>query len=97
MPSASEQLSQIVSESASLISIRTLLVALMNEFGGPVGLAMEMKKDFDVAPLGSPMRVRIETDLLKALQSYGAEDEDGEDDLEDLENLAAKLLSKDAQ
>ena len=96
MSDAADKVNMLVSESASLISIRALLVALMNEFGGPVGVAHELKRDFDVAPVGSPLRVRIGTDILCAVQKFGASDDDGDEStVEDKENLVRRLMQKD--
>lgn len=74
------------------IGIAEVLRCIMAEFDGPAGFAEELKKDFDVAPKGGMNRIRIETAIIGALQKLGVGDDEGSDDIEDLENQARQLM-----
>jgi len=78
------------------IGIGEVLRCLMAEFGGPVGFAKEVKTDFDANKNGSANRIRIESDILRSLQNFGADDDEGSDDIEDVENQVRQLLAEEA-
>lgn len=81
-------LHDLVSEDDASISPRALLIALMVEWGGPVGVARELRLDFNECKVGSTSRIRIGTDLVNAVMKFG--DEEGSDE-EDAESVRAKL------
>lgn len=81
-----------LAEATTPIGIGEVLRCIMTEFGGPAGFAEEVKADFDAANKGSMNRIRIETAVLGALQKLGADDDEGSDDIEDLENQVRQLM-----
>lgn len=74
------------------IGIGEVLRCLMAQFGGPAGFAKEVKADFDANNEGSSNRIRIESDILRSLQNFGASDDEGSDDIEHLEGVARQLM-----
>jgi len=81
-----------VAEATTPIGIGEVLRCIMAEFGGPAGFAKELKLDFNANNEGSSNRIRIESDILRSLQNFGAGDDEEGDDIEDLENQARQLM-----
>jgi hypothetical protein len=79
---------------ASQVSIAEVLRCVMHEFGGAAGFAKQLKLDFQENNAGSANRIRIESDILKALQHHGEPEDDG-GDIKDLEAQARQLMQRD--
>ena len=83
-----ELLKALSSDDMALISIRNTLVEIMRAIGGPKQLGRYFAADVEAAPEGSPVRATMTGNLIRALQTYGA---DEEPDTEDPEELKAEL------
>jgi hypothetical protein len=95
MIDAADALHDLVREDEdSSISPRALLVALMAEWGGPAGVAKELRLDFEACEPGSTSRIRIGTDLVGAVMKFGDEDGEGEEDAESVEAKLKELIQK---
>lgn len=61
-------------------SAHAMLAALMVEWGGPAGLARELREDYVTLAPGHPARVKLQTLIVQALLKFGDEgDGDGDD------------------
>lgn len=86
-----------LTDATTSIGVAEVLRCIMTEFGGPADFAKEIKADFDANNKGSMNRIRIETCLIAALQKLGADDDEGSDDIEDLENQVRQLMVVEAR
>ncbi len=86
-----------LADATTPIGIGEVLRCIMTEFGGPAGFAKELKADFDGNQEGSANRIRIESDILRSLQNFGADDDEGSDDIEHLENVHKELMAAEAR
>lgn len=93
MKDADDVLGGMAAKSGGRIGIREVLTCVMSEFGGPEGFAHEVFLDFEANNVGSANRIRIESDILRAIQNYGEPDDD-DDDLGALEATAKQLLEQ---
>jgi hypothetical protein len=87
-----EILQDLISPDGMNTSVRELVRSLMAEFGGPAGLAKEIKADFDACNLGHANRIRIEQSVMGLLGNYGEDVGDAMSDPEQLEAMAKQLL-----
>ena len=93
MIDVADALHDLVSKDGASISPRALLIALMTEFGGPAGVANELKLNYTATTLGSASAVRITTDLVNAVMKFGDDDGVGEEDAESVRAKLQELLS----
>jgi len=92
---ADDVLRDMVDKGEGRIGIREVLQCIMGQFGGPLGFSEKLFLDFEASKPGSANRIRIESDILRALQAFGEPD----DDDDDIGALAAeaKQLMQEAQ
>lgn len=95
MIDVADALHDLVNEDNDSISPRALLVALMAEWGGPPGVAHELRLDYDACAVGSTSRIRIGTDLVNAVMKFGDDDGANEEDAESVEAKLKELLQGD--
>ena len=66
----------------------------MAEFGGPAGLAKELKKTYTSAREGSTTRAQVLSNYMRLLVQHGDEDDDKEDNPEEIEARLKELTKK---
>lgn len=81
----------------SRLSVGTVLRELFTAFGGPKGFAEQMKLDFDSCEPGHSNRIRIESDIMRALGNYDGDVDDLPADIEQLEAIARAEMAKQNQ
>ena len=86
-----ELLKQLSEAGNCRASIRELIQCVMLAFGGPPGLARELKLDFEACEKGSANRIKIETTIIGLLQAFVSEEADEFEDEETLTALAKQL------
>jgi len=89
-----EALKQLTADEATLLSARQVLVEIMRNFGGPKGFADLITADMGALPCGAPARVQLGMNVLKALQSFGVDNEPDDADDEDLEAILKDLIQQ---
>lgn len=91
MAQSDETLREFSNPESFGLSIEEVLRAVMNEFGGPVGYARQLKADFNALAPGNPSRVRISTTILQCVQRYGGDEIADAEDLESIEAHAKRI------
>lgn len=76
------------------LSIRAFLACAVNEFGGPAGMAKELRIVYDDSS-GATIKANILNNLVRVMQAYGAEDNEDMQNVEELEALARNLMTGD--
>jgi len=90
MSSASDELDRIVSSVQGRTDPKSLLEAVMIEWGGPAGFAQELRQEFVGLAEGHSNRIKIQTLILQALLKFG-EPPDEEESLEEKEAQLKRL------
>jgi hypothetical protein len=92
---ATELLTEAVSKSDAGSSITDFIDAVVYQFGGPLGMATELRLEWAEHPRGSPAHLHILDGILKLLERYGTEAEANVEKLEDLRDELAALPEED--
>lgn len=74
--------------------IRRILRAVMTAFGGPETFGREIVADYKMLEAGHPSRVRIASDLLRAIGTYGDQEASDDEDVEVLKARAKQLMQE---
>ena len=90
---AGQAVKDILDATDSRIDIRRVLRAILKEFGGELGFAAELRKEFDVAQNGSATRSRILLDTLKLINAAGDDGDSEELSVEDIEAQVTAILT----
>lgn len=85
MSLAGEALERFVQQADESTSAHSMLAALMVEWGGPAGLARELRQDYVTLAPGHPARVKLQTLIVQALLKFGDEGDGYDDDAEAVE------------
>lgn len=94
MPEADAVLGNLADAAETKLSLGRVLRSLFLEFGGPTGFAQTVKLDFDALDPGAATRVKIETDMIRALGSFDGEVDELPADRESLVALAHQLMER---
>lgn len=86
-----ELLKQLAEAGNCRASIRELIQCIMLAFGGPPGLARELKLDFNKCEPGTTGRIKIETTIIDLLKTFVSEEAGEFEDEETLEALERQL------
>lgn len=89
---ASQAINELTLTAEASVDIRRLLRAILREFGGEDGLAIELHQEFGYAQKGAPVRSRMLLDIMKLINAVGPDEDSEELDQEDLEALARVLM-----
>lgn len=74
--------------------IRRILRAVMTAFGGPEKFGREIVADYKMLEAGHPSRVRIASDLLRAIGTYGDQEASDDEDVDVLKARAKQLMQE---